>query len=119
RELPQPFELAGQEVFTSASIGISLGGTAEQRPEDFLRDADTAMYRAKAQGIAKHTVFDITMHDHAVAVLQLENDLRRAVDRGELRVKYQPIVALASARIVGFEALVRWQHRQRGLVPPV
>jgi diguanylate cyclase (GGDEF)-like protein/PAS domain S-box-containing protein len=118
RELSQPFEIAGQEVFTSASIGISLGGIAEQRPEDLLRDADTAMYRAKAQGIAKHAVFEITMHDHAVAVLQLENDLRRAVDRGELRVRYQPIVALQSARIVGFEALVRWQHRQRGLVPP-
>src|SRR5947209_11317441 len=83
-----------------------------------LRDADTAMYRAKGQGIATHAVFDITMHDHAVAVLQLENDLRRAIDRGELRVHYQPIVALQSARIVGFEALVRWQHRQRGLVPP-
>ena len=118
RELAQPFEIAGQEVFTSASIGISLGGTGDQRPEDLLRDADTAMYRAKANGVSKHTVFDITMHDDAVAVLQLENDLRRAVDRGELRVRYQPIVALQSARIVGFEALVRWQHRQRGLVPP-
>ena len=118
RELAQSFEIAGQEVFTSASIGISLGGTGDQRPEDLLRDADTAMYRAKANGVSKHTVFDITMHDDAVAVLQLENDLRRAVDRGELRVRYQPIVALQSARIVGFEALVRWQHRQRGLVPP-
>ena len=118
RELAQPFEIAGQEVFTSASIGISIGGTADHRPEDLLRDADTAMYRAKAEGIAKHAVFDITMHDQAVAVLQLENDLRRALERGELRVRYQPIVALQSARIVGFEALVRWQHRQRGLVPP-
>ena len=76
------------------------------------------MYRAKGSGVAKHAVFDITMHDHAVAVLQLENDLRRAIDRGELRVRYQPIVALNSGRIVGFEALVRWQHRQRGLVMP-
>jgi diguanylate cyclase (GGDEF)-like protein/PAS domain S-box-containing protein len=118
RELAQPFEIGGQEVFTSASIGISLGGVADHRPEDLLRDADTAMYRAKAKGIANHAVFDITMHDHAVASLQLENDLRRAVERGELRVRYQPIVALQSARIVGFEALVRWQHRQRGLVPP-
>jgi diguanylate cyclase (GGDEF)-like protein/PAS domain S-box-containing protein len=118
RELAQPFDISGTEVFTSASIGISLGGVADHRPEDLLRDADTAMYRAKANGIAKHAVFDITMHDHAVAVLQLENDLRRAVERGELRVRYQPIVALQSARIVGFEALVRWEHRQRGLVPP-
>ena len=118
RELSQPFEVNGQEVFTSASIGIALGGVPGQKPEDLLRDADTAMYRAKVQGSAQHAVFDITMHDHAVAVLQLETDLRRAIDRGELRVKYQPIVALQSARIVGFEALVRWQHRQRGLVPP-
>ena len=118
RELAHPFEIGGQEVFTSASIGIALGGIADHRPEDLLRDADTAMYRAKTHGIAKHAVFDITMHDHAVAVLQLENDLRRAVERGELRVCYQPVVALQSARIVGFEALVRWQHRQRGLVPP-
>ena len=117
-ELSQPFEVNGQEVFTSASIGIALGGVADHRPEDLLRDADTAMYRAKGQGIAKHAVFDITMHDHAVAVLQLENDLRRAIDRGELRVRYQPIVALGSGRIVGFEALVRWQHRQRGEVMP-
>jgi EAL domain-containing protein (putative c-di-GMP-specific phosphodiesterase class I) len=105
-------------VFTSASIGIALGGSEDHKPEDLLRDADTAMYRAKGQGIANHAVFDITMHDHAVAVLQLESDLRRAIDRGELRVKYQPIVALQSARIIGFEALVRWQHRQRGLVSP-
>ena len=118
RELSQPFEVNGQEVFTSASIGIALGGVEDHKPEDLLRDADTAMYRAKAHGSARHAVFDITMHDHAVAVLQLETDLRRAIDRGELRVKYQPIVALQSARIVGFEALVRWQHRQRGLVPP-
>ncbi|MFN2547917.1 MAG: EAL domain-containing protein [Myxococcales bacterium] len=118
RELAQPFEINAQEVFTSTSIGIALGGVADQRPEDMLRDADTAMYRAKAQGIAKHAVFDITMHDHAVAVLQLENDLRRAIDRGELRVRFQPIVALPSGRIVGFEALVRWQHRQRGMVMP-
>ena len=118
RELSQPFEVNGQEVFTSASIGIALGGQQDHKPEDLLRDADTAMYRAKAQGSALHAVFDVTMHDNAVAVLQLENDLRRAIDRGELRVKYQPIVALHSARIVGFEALVRWQHRVRGLVPP-
>src|SRR5439155_10649205 len=118
RELAQPFGIAGQEVFTSASIGISLRGASDQRPEDLLRDADTAMYRAKAEGIARQAVFDVTMHDEAVAALQLQNDLRRAVDRGELRVRYQPIVALQSARIVGFEALVRWQHRQRGLVGP-
>jgi len=119
RELSMPFEIDGQEVFTSASIGIALGGGPLQvRPEDMLRDADTAMYRAKGLGIAKHAVFDVTMHDRAVAVLQLENDLRRAIERGELHVQYQPIVALGSGRIVGFEALARWHHRQRGTVPP-
>ncbi len=122
RELSAPFEVNGQEVFTSASIGIALGGPPSMRPEDLLRDADTAMYRAKALGVSRHTVFDITMHDHAVATLQLENDLRRAVDRNELRVKYQPILRLSTGRpspaIVGFEALVRWQHPRRGLVPP-
>jgi EAL domain-containing protein (putative c-di-GMP-specific phosphodiesterase class I) len=119
RELSLPFDIDGQEVFTSASIGIALGGgPAEVRPEDMLRDADTAMYRAKGQGIAHHAVFDVTMHDRAVAVLQLENDLRRAIERGELGVQYQPIVALASGRIVGFEALARWHHRQRGSVSP-
>jgi diguanylate cyclase (GGDEF)-like protein len=119
RELSMPFDIDGQEVFTSASIGIALGGAPNSvRPEDMLRDADTAMYRAKGMGIAKHAVFDVTMHDRAVAVLQLENDLRRAIERGELRVQYQPIVALGSGRIVGFEALARWQHRQRGAVAP-
>jgi len=118
RELSQPFEVNGQEVFTSASIGIALGGVQDHKPEDLLRDADTAMYRAKVLGSAGHAVFDISMHDHAVAALQLETDLRRALDRGELRVQYQPIVALQSARIVGFEALVRWKHRQRGIIPP-
>src|SRR5207248_2617287 len=119
RELSMPFDVDGQEVFTSASIGIALGGGVNSiRPEDLLRDADTAMYRAKGMGIAKHAVFDVTMHDRAVAVLQLENDLRRAIERGELRVQYQPIVALGSGRIVGFEALARWQHRQRGIVAP-
>jgi len=96
RELALPFDMEGQEVFMSASIGIALGGGpgSEQRAEDLLRDADTAMYRAKGQGSGTHAVFDSTMHDRAVAVLQLETDLRRALDRGELRVLYQPVVSL-------------------------
>jgi diguanylate cyclase (GGDEF)-like protein/PAS domain S-box-containing protein len=118
RELSHPFEVSGQEVFTSAAIGIALGGLADHRPEDLLRDADTAMYRAKAQGIARHAVFDCTMHERAVAVLQLENDLRRAIDREELRVELQPIVSLPHQRVAGFEALARWQHPTRGMVPP-
>jgi diguanylate cyclase (GGDEF)-like protein/PAS domain S-box-containing protein len=118
REVCQPFDIGGQEVFTSASIGIALGGTNEHRPEDLLRDADTAMYRAKALGVARYAVFDVSMHDHAVARMQMETDLRRAVERGELRVHYQPVVALQSARITGFEALARWQHPVRGLIAP-
>src|SRR5262249_55304857 len=85
RELAQPFEIVGQEVFTSASSGISIGGTADHRPEDLLRDADTAMYRAKAEGIAKHAVFDITMHDQAGAGLQPENHPRPRLGRGGAR----------------------------------
>src|ERR1700737_645616 len=120
RELALPFDMEGQEVFMSASIGIALGGGpgSEQRAEDLLRDADTAMYRAKGQGSGTHAVFDSTMHDRAVAVLQLETDLRRALDRGELRVLYQPVVSLQTGRIVGFEALARWMHRLRGLIEP-
>jgi diguanylate cyclase (GGDEF)-like protein/PAS domain S-box-containing protein len=119
RELSQPFEVNGQEVFTSASIGIALGGANDHRPEDLLRDADTAMYRAKSLGSARHAIFDITMHETAVAVLQLENDLRRAIDREELHVEYQPIVHLATGRVAGFEALARWHHQKRGMVPPI
>jgi EAL domain-containing protein (putative c-di-GMP-specific phosphodiesterase class I) len=87
-------------------------------PEDILRDADIAMYRAKAQGKARCVVFNKTMHRHAVNRLQLETDLRRAISRQELRLYYQPIVSLATGQISGFEALVRWQHPTRGLVSP-
>ncbi|HEY6912130.1 MAG TPA: EAL domain-containing protein, partial [Myxococcales bacterium] len=82
-----------------------------------LRDADTAMYRAKVRG-CRHAVFDSSMHERAMAALRLENELRRALERGELRVHYQPIVELSSGRTTGVEALVRWEHRERGLVPP-
>jgi diguanylate cyclase (GGDEF)-like protein/PAS domain S-box-containing protein len=118
RELKRPFELGSQEVFATASIGIALSGATDQPPEEFLRDADTAMYRAKALGRDRHVVFDSGMHERAVAALQLENDLRRAVERQEFIVYYQPIVHLESGRIAGVEALVRWQHPQRGLVLP-
>jgi len=117
-ELMSPFNLGGNEIFTSTSIGIALSSHGYDRPEDFLRDADTAMYRAKALGKARHEIFDKSMHDRAVALLGLETDLRRAVGRGELRVHYQPIVSLGTGRISGFEALVRWQHPERGLIPP-
>ncbi|MDO8667423.1 MAG: diguanylate cyclase, partial [Gemmatimonadales bacterium] len=117
-ELKQPFVLGTQEVFASASIGIALSVAGYDRPEDFLRDADLAMYRAKEQGGARHEVFQADMYAHAVALLQLETDLRRALERDEFLLHYQPIVSVGSRRIVGFEALARWQHPQRGLVLP-
>jgi diguanylate cyclase (GGDEF)-like protein/PAS domain S-box-containing protein len=117
-ELRRPFGLAGQEVFSTASIGVTLGDSRERRPEDLLRDADTAMYRAKAQGRDRHEIFDDAMHSRAVAALELETDLRRALERGGLRLVYQPIVSLASGRAVGFEALARWPLPDGGFVPP-
>jgi diguanylate cyclase (GGDEF)-like protein/PAS domain S-box-containing protein len=117
-QLTSPFNLSGQEVFISASIGIAFSTTGYDRPEDILRDSDTAMYRAKANGKARHEVFDQAMHTRAMEQLQLENDLRRAVERQEFAVHYQPIVSLESGQVRGFEALVRWQHPQRGLVSP-
>jgi diguanylate cyclase (GGDEF)-like protein/PAS domain S-box-containing protein len=118
RELALPFNVSGQEVFTSASIGIALSATGYERAEDVLRDADTAMYRAKALGKARHEVFDKAMHARTRALLQVETDLRRAVERREFRIHYQPIVSLETGTIAGFEALVRWDHPDRGLVAP-
>ena len=117
-ELASPFNIGGNEVFTSTSIGIALSVHGYDKPEDCLRDADTAMYRAKALGKARHEIFDKSMHDRAVTLLDLETDLRRAVERREFLVHYQPIVALETSRISGFEALLRWQHPARGLVFP-
>ncbi|MBW4441378.1 MAG: EAL domain-containing protein [Plectolyngbya sp. WJT66-NPBG17] len=116
--LSTPFNLDGHEVFTSASIGITLSSTEFDRPEDLLRGADIAMYRAKAHGKACHEVFDTDMHTHVVALMQLENDLRRAVERQDFELYYQPIVALATGQIMGFEALVRWLHPEQGIISP-
>jgi diguanylate cyclase (GGDEF)-like protein/PAS domain S-box-containing protein len=119
QELALPFDLGSHEVFTSASIGIALSSIADyQQAEDILRDADTAMYRAKALGKARFELFNADMYASALARLQLENDLRRAIERGEFRVYYQPIVTLATASILGFEALLRWQYPERGLLDP-
>ena len=117
-ELVLPFDLDGHDVFTSVSIGIALSSTGYDKPQDVLRDADTAMYHAKMLGKARHEVFDHLMHARAVALLQMETDLRRAVERDEFRVHYQPIVSFQSGEIEGFEALVRWQHPERGLIFP-
>lgn len=118
RELSAPFLLRGNEVFTSTSLGIALGSAAYHKPGDLLRDADTAMYRAKSGGRGRYEVFDREMHREAVEQLKIETDLRRAVDRGELLLHYQPIVALESGELVGFESLVRWQHPRHGLLQP-
>src|SRR6266851_5450804 len=118
KALAPPFILGGKEVFTSVSIGIALSNSAYEQPEDILRDADTAMYRAKSLGKARYEVFDADMRASVMARLQLETDLRHALERGEFRNFYQPIVALVSGEIAGFEALLRWQHPTRGLVGP-
>ena len=117
-KLQSPFNLSGHEVFTTTSIGIALSSTGYDHPENMLRDADTAMYRAKAKGKACYEIFDKGMHTHAVYLLQMENDLRRAIEREELRVHYQPIVSFDSGQLAGFEALVRWQHPERGFINP-
>ncbi|HEX8649928.1 MAG TPA: EAL domain-containing protein [Pyrinomonadaceae bacterium] len=118
KELSRPLCLNGHEVYTTASIGITLSTIGYEHPENILRDADTAMYHAKEKGKARYEIFDAVMHARAVARLQLENDLRRAVEREEMVVYYQPIVALDTNKLAGFEALVRWQHPQRGFVSP-
>jgi diguanylate cyclase (GGDEF)-like protein/PAS domain S-box-containing protein len=116
--LQSPFVLDGHEVFTSASVGIALSATGYEIPNDVVRDADTAMNRAKALGKARHEMFDRAMHTQSSRRLQLETDLRRAVEREEFEVFYQAIVALADETIIGFEALVRWSHPERGRVFP-
>ena len=113
-----PMRVAETEIFTTTSIGIALSTGEYSRPEDILRDADTAMYGAKAHGRARYEVFDKSMHDRAVMLLETETGLRRALERNELRVYYHPIVRIADRRILGFGALVRWQHPQRGLLLP-
>lgn len=117
-QLKRHFDLGGQEVFTTASIGIALSARNYEQPEALLRDADIAMYRAKALGKARFEIFNLDMHTRAVAMLQLETDLRLAIEREEFQVYYQPIVSLKTGIITGFEALVRWQHPERGLIAP-
>jgi EAL domain-containing protein (putative c-di-GMP-specific phosphodiesterase class I) len=100
------------------SVGIALSSSGYERPEEVLRDADIAMYRAKTGGRARYEVFDRAMHSQAMGLLQLETDLRRGLERGEFLLHYQPIISLQAGTLTGFEALVRWQHPTRGLLPP-
>jgi len=116
--LQPPFALEGQEVFATASTGIALSSPLQQQPADLMRHADMAMYKAKQRGKARYEVFETSMGTDALERLRLEIELRRALGRGEFRVYYQPIMALESGRIVGTEALVRWEHPRRGLLVP-
>jgi diguanylate cyclase (GGDEF)-like protein/PAS domain S-box-containing protein len=116
--LEPPFELPRQAVFVSASIGIASGVAQQDRSEALLRDADAAMYEAKARGRSGHAVFDPTMHTRAVTRLAIETDLRRAIDNDQLELHYQPIMWLGGNQIVGMEALARWRRPDGTLVPP-
>jgi len=118
QEVAAPLAVRGLEVFTSVSVGIALSSAGYDCPEDMLRDADTAMYRAKLGGRACHQVFTSDMHGRAVSSLQLETDLRRALARQEIVPYYQPVVDLDTGAVVGFEALARWRHPRRGLLLP-
>lgn len=117
-ELSLPFSLDGHEIFCGGSIGVALSTLEYSQSEEILRDADTAMYRAKEQGKGRFEIFDKVMHARAILRLKLENDLRRAVERCEFEVYYQPVINLRTRSISGFEALVRWQHPERGLISP-
>jgi diguanylate cyclase (GGDEF)-like protein/PAS domain S-box-containing protein len=118
-ELSSPFEVDGHDILVSASIGITSSHPTYESPEDVLRDADRALYRAKSVGTARREIFEGDAASRLGVSVQLENDLRLAIEHDELRLHYQPIVTLDSGSIVGFEALLRWSHPQRGLMYPV
>jgi diguanylate cyclase (GGDEF)-like protein/PAS domain S-box-containing protein len=113
-----PLNLNGHEVISTASIGIVVNGTSYTQPDEYLRDADTAMYHAKAMGKARYEVFSSTLRKHAITRLTMEADLRRAVEKQEFRIHYQPITSLKTGKVNGMEALVRWQHPTLGLILP-
>ena len=117
-DFAKPFEVAGQEIYMTASVGIVVNSPEYREPQELLRDADLAMYRAKALGGGRYQVFDSEIRRYAIELQQLETDLRRALHRDEFRVHYQSIVELDSQRVIGLEALVRWQHPDRGLLAP-
>jgi diguanylate cyclase len=118
KELEKPYDLSGRQVHSTASIGIAVSSSGYERAEDMIRDADTAMYRAKADGRGRFVLFDKAMHDHAMERLNVESGLRRAVEKNELVAYYQPIVSLETGQLTGAEALVRWRHPERGLIGP-
>ena len=116
--LLEPFKLLGRELFVTVSIGVALSGARWKRPEDLLRDADTAMYEAKEELASGYRVFDPAMHERVLGRLELENDIRRAIEADEFVLHYQPIVDLESGEAWGAETLVRWEHLERGLLDP-
>ena len=116
--LQTPITVGEDEAYTSVSLGIAVHSEADDHPQHLLRSADLALYRAKEQGRARFQVFDPRMHEEAVRRLRLETDLRRALERNQFRLHYQPVVSLDTGRIVAVEALLRWEHPERGLVPP-
>ncbi|MBE0425996.1 MAG: EAL domain-containing protein [Nitrospirae bacterium] len=119
RELVEPFHLKHHKLYINVTIGITVSNPEYQQPEEILRDADTAMYNAKLRGKACYLIFDKNMHINAMELLELEIDLRHALERKEFLVYYQPIISLESRDIIGFEALVRWNHPKRGILLPM
>ncbi len=117
--MSEPFHIADQEVFTSASIGIASSETGYENADDILRDADTAMYHAKENGKARYQIFDEQMHVKALQRLRFENDLHLAIEDDQFLLNYQPLVDLSTNQVTGFEALIRWQHPELGLISPL
>ena len=113
------FDLDGHEIFASASLGITFSEMGYDNPENFLRDADIAMYQAKTNGGDRYEVFDKGMYTNAVARLQIETDLRQALKQEDFMLHYQPIISMKTGKITGVEALIRWQHSERGIIPPL
>ena len=118
QKLRSPLTIDKHHIYTGASIGIVLSTSGYQNPDDIMRDADIAMYRAKARGKARYEIFNRAMYEETIGTIELENSLRLAVERNEFLLHYQPIISLKSDRLVGFEALIRWQHPTKGLISP-
>ena len=118
KELQKPVQLGAMEVAISASIGITFSTNGYQTSDQIIRDADIAMYKAKSKGKAQYAIFDSSLHQHVTAQLELESELRRALGHGQIYLEYQPICMLRDRKLIGFEALVRWNHPERGLLEP-